>query len=78
MPTATRIGPYRFFFYAGDRAEPAHVHVERDTYVAKLWLNPVRFTDGGGFPRADLARIILLVREHEAALLRSWHDYFAD
>jgi hypothetical protein len=29
MPTALRIGPYRFFFYAGDRDELPHVHVER-------------------------------------------------
>jgi hypothetical protein len=78
MPTAMRIGPYGFFCYAGDRAEPPHVHVECDTYLAKLWLNPVRLRDDGGFPRADLARIILLVREHESALPRSWHDYFAD
>ena len=35
MPTILRVGPYRFFFYAGDSAEPRHVHVE-------LWLEPVR------------------------------------
>ena len=28
MPTILRAGPYRFFFYANDRAEPVHVHVE--------------------------------------------------
>ena len=30
MPTILREGPYRFFFYASDREEPLHVHVERD------------------------------------------------
>ncbi len=30
MPTVLRTGPYRFFFYAGDRDEAPHVHVERD------------------------------------------------
>jgi len=30
MPTVLQIGPYRFFFYAGDRDEPPHVHVERE------------------------------------------------
>ena len=30
MPTVIRSGPYRFFFYAGDRDESPHVHVERD------------------------------------------------
>jgi len=36
MPTALRIGPYRFFFYAGDRDEPPHVHVEREQCIAKF------------------------------------------
>ncbi len=78
MPTVLRVGPYRCYFFAGDRAEPAHVHVERDANRAKVWLDPVRLQDSGGFPRGELARIILMVREHEAALLRSWNDYFAD
>jgi hypothetical protein len=69
---------HRCFFYAGDRDEPPHVHVERDTNRAKVWLAPVRLQDSGGFARNELARIILMVREHEAALLRSWNDYFAD
>ena len=30
MPTVLRSGPYRFFFYSGDGAEPPHVHVQRD------------------------------------------------
>jgi hypothetical protein len=78
MPTVLRLGPYRFFFFAGDRNEPAHVHVERDSNHAKLWLHPVRVHDSGRFPRRELARIIWMVREHEPALLRSWNDYFAD
>ena len=35
MPTILRVGPYRFFFYAGDRDEPEHIHVERDDNVTK-------------------------------------------
>ena len=42
MPTVLRIGPYRFFFYAGDRDEPPHMHVERDEQIAKFWLVPMR------------------------------------
>ena len=78
MPTVLRFGPYRFFFYAGDRAESAHIHVERDAKRAKVWLNPVRRQDGGGFSRSELARILMLVQEHEADLRRRWRDYFAD
>jgi hypothetical protein len=78
MPTILRVGPYRCFFFAGDGAEPPHVHVERDANRAKVWLNPVRLQDSGGFSRAELARIVFMVREHEAQLLRSWNDYFTD
>ncbi len=33
MPTVLRIGPYRFFFFAGDRNEPLHIHIEREDKV---------------------------------------------
>ncbi len=78
MPTVLREGPYRFFFFSGDRIEPAHVHVERNGHRAKIWLDPVRLQDSGGFPRGELARIVMMVRENENVLLRSWDDYFAD
>ena len=38
MPTILRVGPYRFFFYAGDRNEMPHMHVERERFIAKFWL----------------------------------------
>jgi hypothetical protein len=49
MPAILRIGAYRFFFYAGDRDEPQHVHVERDDKIAEFGLDPVRFQRSGGF-----------------------------
>ncbi|MGB0911926.1 MAG: DUF4160 domain-containing protein [Nitrospirales bacterium] len=39
MPTVLRVGPYRFFFFAGDRNEPSHVHIERDEKIAKFGSN---------------------------------------
>ncbi len=77
MPTVLRSGPYRLFFYAGDRDEPEHVHVERDDKVAKFWLAPVRLQRNGGFNRAEVRIVHSMVEENEAALLEAWHDYFA-
>ena len=48
MPTILELGPYRFFFYANDIDEPAHIHVQRDRYKAKFWLKPVRLQQSGG------------------------------
>jgi hypothetical protein len=76
MPTVLRLGPYRFFFYAGDRDEPLHVHVEREDKVAKFWLGPVRLQESGGFSRSELNRIRQLVEANEHRLQEAWHEYF--
>ena len=76
MPTVLRVGPYRFFFYAGDGHEPAHVHVERNASVAKFWIDPVRLARSRGFQRAELREIARLVNEHAQELLEAWDDYF--
>ena len=78
MPTVLRTGPYRCFFYAGDREEPPHVPVARDVNVAKFWLDPVRLAVSGGFRSAEIGRIQRLVEEHRENLLRSWHEFFDD
>lgn len=78
MPTVLRTGPYRCFFYAGDRDEPSHVHVERDDNVAKFWLDPVRLASSGGFRRGELERVRRLIEEHQATLLKGWDEFFND
>jgi hypothetical protein len=76
MPAALRVGPYRFFFYAGDGKEPIHVHVERDDCVAKFWLDPVRLCASGGYSRSELSRLKALVERHQHLLVQAWKDYF--
>jgi len=76
MPTVLRAGPYRFFFYASDRDEPLHVHVEREDHVAKFWLDPVRLQESGGFSRSELNRVQQLVHTNQHRLQEAWHEYF--
>jgi hypothetical protein len=76
MPTVLRVGPYRFFFYAGDGDEPPHVHIERDECEAKFWLDPVRLERSRSFPRKEINRIGELVDEHREQLLEDWNDFF--
>ena len=78
MPTVLRAGPYRCFFYAGDREEPAHVYVERDINVAKFWPDPVRLAKSGGFRRGEPERVRRLIEEHQTELLRGWDEFFND
>ena len=56
------------------RAE--HIHVKRDRTLAKFWLAPVRMAYNYGFSQTELNRIAAIVRKHEAALSKAWHEYF--
>lgn len=76
MPTVLRVGSYRFFFYAGDFEEPAHIHIERDNNIAKFWLDPVRLQSSGGFSRLEVNKIHKIVAKHNLELLEAWNEYF--
>jgi hypothetical protein len=78
MPTVLRAGPYRVFFCAGDRHEPPHAHVERDSSKAKYWLEPVALVSSRGFSRGELMAIYRLISSHQAVLLEKWNEYFGD
>ncbi len=76
MLTVLKVGPYRFFFYAGDRDEPRHVHIERDNRIAKFWLDPIRLQSSGALSRVEIARIERLVSDHREVLMEAWDEYF--
>jgi len=76
MPTILRAGPYRFFFYAGDRDEPIHVHVEREDNIAKFWVEPVRLQRSGGFRRPEIIRVAKIIEENQTEIVEAWHEYF--
>ena len=76
MPTVLRSGPYRFFFYSGDRTEPPHIHVERDTNKAKIWIDPLRLQSSFGFGRTEINRIMSIVEDNRDRLAASWEEFF--
>jgi len=78
MPTVLRIGPYRFFFFAGDRDESPHIHIEREDKVAKFLLDPVRLQSSDGFSRNEIIRIHRVVGEYQIQLREAWNAYFHD
>ena len=71
MPTVLRIGPYRFFFYANDRDEPMHIHIEREDMISKFWLDPVRLQESGGFKRSEILKIQRLVEKNKKELMEA-------
>ncbi|MCX6898946.1 MAG: DUF4160 domain-containing protein [Verrucomicrobia bacterium] len=75
MPTVLRIGPYRFHFYSRENLEPPHIHVSRDDYEVKFWLQPVALAMNYGFSAAELRTIERHVKEHCETLLRAYTEF---
>ena len=76
MPAIFTDGPFRFFFYMGDRDEPPHVHVERDNRTAKFWLNLVKLQSTGGLRRHEIRRIERIIEENHTQLMEAWNARF--
>jgi len=76
MPTVLRDGPYRFFWYSADRAEPPHIHVERDERTAKIWLQTLLVARNNGFTKRDLNRIREIAMINQRDLLTRWQREF--
>jgi hypothetical protein len=52
------------------------IHVDRDDWSAKFWLEPVGLARNLGFSPKELRRLQKLVIQHQAALLEAWHGHF--
>ena len=78
MPTVLRERGFRFFFYADDRTEPRHVHVQREARTAKFWLDPIECERSNGFSRSELMDIYRLIAQRRELLLQKWHDFFGE
>lgn len=76
MPTLLRAEGYRFFFFSNEAGEPPHVHVEKASGYAKLWLEPLRFDDSKGFNPSQMRRVRELVEEHRDEFIAAWHQRF--
>jgi hypothetical protein len=61
MPVVLRIGPYVFFFYSQENNEPPHIHVRRDKWKAKFWINPVELHSSNGFRSHEINRLAKLI-----------------
>ncbi len=76
VPTALRMGPYRFYFYSHDCGELRHMHVDRENKSAKFWLDPdVSLSYNQGYPRKELRDIERIARENVEVLRNEWDAF---
>ncbi|MCX8042583.1 MAG: DUF4160 domain-containing protein [Desulfobacterota bacterium] len=76
-PTIFSKGGYRFFFYANERNEAPHVHVQYHDAVAKFWISPVRLAGNHGMTSVELSRAFSLVEQNEKLIMEKWNGFFS-
>jgi len=76
MPTALRIGPFRFYFYSYDCSERRHMHVDRENKSAKSWLDPaMSLAHNYGYSRKELRDIEHIIRDNLERLRDEWDAF---
>ena len=75
MPTFLRIRGYRFYAYALEGNEPAHVHIDRGSGSMKVWLVDLSVASSQGLKPAEIRAALQITRAHRAILLKAWHDW---
>jgi hypothetical protein len=71
MPTVLRIRGYRFYFFAEEGNEPAHVHADKSGGTLKIWLTNWSVASSEGLKPAE----IRLALEIAQLLHDSWHAF---
>lgn len=75
MPTILRLGAYRFFFYSNEKGEPPHIHVQRDNFLAKFWLNPITLANSKHFSSRELRVLSKCVEENQELFMEAWNEH---
>jgi len=77
MPTIYEEKGFRFFFYSGDRYEPAHVHVEKGEKDGKIWLEPqIKIKYLNDFKQKEQKIIMGIVADNIELFKAKWYEFF--
>lgn len=76
-PRLDEVGGYRIFFYSREE-ERAHVHLEKGSDRAKIWLEPqVELAYNRGIPPAKMRRFVNHVEDNADDYRTIWQEYFS-
>jgi hypothetical protein len=79
MPTVLMMLGWRFYFYANERDEPAHVHCKKGDAEAKYWLDLDTFevveAHAYNLSPADRRTVRRIILEHFDYLVGQWNEF---
>jgi len=80
MPAIFKYKSYRFFFYSNENIplEPCHIHVRKDTSIAKFWVIPkVSLASSYGFSAVELRELANVIKRKKDLIEDKWNEYFS-
>jgi hypothetical protein len=75
MPTVLRIKGFRFYFFAQEGSEPAHVHVDKGPGTIKIWLRDLSIAHADNLKPSEIREVLRLARQYRQFLLQAWHEF---
>jgi hypothetical protein len=79
MPTILMVKGWRFYFYANERNEPAHVHARKADMECKYWLRSAIFdvTEAFAFGMGpkDRREVRQIIFEHFTQIEAEWKAF---
>lgn len=80
MPTIFKYKGYRFFFYSNENIplEPCHIHIRKDTSIAKFWvISEVSLASSYGFSAVELRELARVINSKKKLIEDKWNEYFS-
>lgn len=80
MPKVLFINGYRFFFFSneGNPTEPCHIHVKKNTCLAKFWITSTAvLADSYGFTAEELNEIKEIANNNIKHIQEAWNEFFS-
>ena len=68
-----------FFSNEGIPLEPCHVHVKKESNLAKFWVGEksISLAENYGFGSKELKEILIFIEENSLEIRRKWNEYFS-
>lgn len=77
MPKVLCEAGYVFFSNEGNPKEPCHIHVRKDTSLAKFWIgDKIELASSYGFSAKDLNEIKSIAENNKKKLQEAWNEFF--
>lgn len=79
MPTVLYVLGWRFYFYANERNEPMHIHVQKAEENGKFWIDVENYSviEAKSYKMSsqDIREVKKIIFDHFDLVVKAWKDF---